>query len=65
MTQGYLRTPEAARYLSVGQSTLERMRIAGTGPRFRRLGTKIIAYAVSDLDAWANEQVLSSTSEAA
>lgn len=65
MTQGYLRTADAARYLGVGQSTLERMRIAGTGPQFRRLGTKIVSYAVADLDAWAGEQILSSTSQAA
>lgn len=65
MTQGYLRTPEAAKYLGIGQSTLERKRIDGTGPQFRQLGTKIITYAVADLDAWASEQILSSTSERA
>lgn len=65
MTQGYLRTPDAAKYLGIGQSTLERKRIDGTGPQFRQLGAKIITYAVADLDAWASEQVLSSTSERA
>lgn len=65
MTQGYLRTPEAARYLGVGQSTLERKRVDGTGPQFRTLGAKIITYAVADLDAWASESIRSSTSEAA
>ncbi|WP_183943339.1 AlpA family transcriptional regulator [Sphingomonas sp. BK580] len=63
--QGYLRTPEAAKYLGVGRSTLERKRIDGSGPRFRQLGSKIITYAISDLDAWASKQVLSSTSERA
>lgn len=63
MTQGYLRTPAAAKYLGVGQSTLERKRIDGTGPKFRQLGARIVTYAVSDLDAWASRQVLSSTSE--
>ena len=63
MTQQYLRTKGAAIYLDVGQSTLERMRIEGTGPQFRRLGSRIVIYAVADLDAWANENVLSSTSE--
>lgn len=63
MTQGYLRTAEAAKYLGVGQSTLERKRIDGSGPQFRVLGTKIVTYAVADLDAWAGQQVLSSTSE--
>ena len=63
MTQGYLRTPEAARYLGVGQSTLERKRVDGTGPRFRVLGSKIVTYAVADLDAWASESIRSSTSQ--
>lgn len=63
MTQRYLRTPDAAIYLGVGRSTLERKRIDGTGPKFRRLGGKIISYAVDDLDAWASQQVFSSTSE--
>jgi predicted DNA-binding transcriptional regulator AlpA len=65
MTQGYLRTAEAAKYLGVGVSTLERGRVAGTGPTFRRLGNRIIVYAVTDLDNWAGQQVLSSTSERA
>lgn len=61
--RGYLRTAPAAAYLGVGKSTLERKRVDGTGPKFRVLGSKIIAYAIPDLDAWASEQVLSSTSE--
>lgn len=65
MTQAYLRTPDAAQYLGVGQSTLERKRIDGTGPQFRRLGGKIVVYAITDLDAWASTDVLGSTSEAA
>lgn len=63
MTQRYLRTKDAAEYLGVGQSTLERKRIEGTGPKFRRLGSRIVTYAIDDLDAWASESVLSSTSE--
>ena len=63
MTQRYLRTKDAAAYLGIGQSTLERKRIEGTGPQFRRLGSRIVTYAIDDLDAWASENVLSSTSE--
>lgn len=65
MTEGYKRTPDAAKYLGVGQSTLERKRVDGTGPIWRRLGTRIVVYAVPDLDAWASEQIRTSTSEAA
>jgi predicted DNA-binding transcriptional regulator AlpA len=61
--KGYLRTAAAAAYLGIGKSTLERKRILGDGPRFRLLGTKIVVYAVEDLDAWASLRVLSSTSE--
>lgn len=65
MTQRYLRTADAAQYLGIGQSTLERKRIDGTGPRWRRLGTRIVTYAIEDLDAWAGNEVRLSTSEAA
>ncbi len=65
MTQGYLRTADAANYLGMGKSTLERARIEGTGPKFRRLGSRIVTYAVADLDAWASQEIRLSTSEAA
>lgn len=60
----YLRTGDAANYLGLGKSTLERKRVDGTGPQFRKLGGRVIVYAVSDLDAWADIQVYTSTSEA-
>lgn len=63
ITQSYLRTADAAKYLGIGQSTLERKRVDGTGPRFRRLGIKIVTYAVADLDEWASGSVHLSTSE--
>ena len=65
MTQRYLRTKDAAKYVGVGQSTLERMRIEGNGPLFRKLGQRIVTYAVDDLDAWASQEVRNSTAEAA
>ena len=65
MHKGYLRTGPAADYLDIGKSTLERMRIAGTGPKFRILGSKIVVYGIPDLDDFASRQVLSSTAERA
>jgi predicted DNA-binding transcriptional regulator AlpA len=59
----YKRTLAAADYLGIGQSTLERKRIDGSGPRWRRLGAKIVVYATEDLDAWAAQQIHTSTSE--
>lgn len=59
----YLRTPDAAKYLGISKPTLDRKRVDGTGPVFRRLGAKIIVYATEDLDAWAGKAVHASTSE--
>ena len=59
----YLRTHAAARYLGIGKSTLERKRVEGGGPQFRMLGSRIIVYAIEDLDTWASANVLNSTSE--
>jgi predicted DNA-binding transcriptional regulator AlpA len=47
----YLRTPEAARFLSLSGRTLEKHRIYGTGPRYSKLGGRVV-YRVEDLQAW-------------
>lgn len=64
-SKGYLRTAPAAAYLDMGQSTLERLRIAGTGPVFRILGSRIVVYAIDDLDAYASRNIRTSTTQAA
>lgn len=58
----YLRTPEAARLLAISPRTLEKHRVFGTGPIFRKLGGRVV-YAVSDLEAWAEEGTRRSTSD--
>lgn len=65
MLKAYLRTSEAANYLGLAKSTLERMRIRGTGPSFRVLGGKVVTYAVADLDEFANRDVRTSTTKCA
>jgi predicted DNA-binding transcriptional regulator AlpA len=57
----YLKTPDAAVYLGMGVSTLERLRVEGSGPRFHKLGSKAVRYRVDDLDTWAKPAT--STSE--
>lgn len=56
----------AARYLRVSPRTLERWRVNGTGPRYRKLGpgkrAKVV-YLLSDLEAWLAKHAYSSTSE--
>jgi hypothetical protein len=58
----YLRTPEAARFLSLSGRTLEKHRTYGTGPAYRKLGGRVV-YALEDLKAWADRGVKTSTSD--
>lgn len=58
----YLRTPEAARFLSLSGRTLEKHRCYGTGPRYSKIGGRVV-YRVEDLQAWAERGSKSSTSE--
>ena len=48
MLQRYLRTPEAARFVGLSIRTLEKHRIYGTGPRYSKLGGRVV-YRVEDL----------------
>jgi predicted DNA-binding transcriptional regulator AlpA len=58
----FLRTPEAARFLSLSGRTLEKHRIYGTGPEYRKIGGRVV-YALEDLQAWANLGAKNSTSD--
>lgn len=57
----YLRTPEAARFLSLSPRTLEKHRVNGTGPRYRKLGGRVV-YSIPDLQEWADRDIRISTS---
>ena len=57
-----LRTPDAARYVGLAESTLEKMRIYGTGPVYQKAGAKIIVYRREDLDLWLENGRRKSTS---
>ena len=58
----FLRTPEAARFLSLSGRTLEKHRTYGTGPAYRKLGGRVV-YALEDLKAWAERGAKTSTSD--
>ena len=58
----YLRTPEAARFLGLSGRTLEKHRTYGTGPRYSKIGGRVV-YAVEDLQAWVGRGEKSSTSD--
>ncbi len=59
----FLIQAEAARYLRLSGRSLERHRVAGTGPQFVKLGRRVL-YRHSDLDDWAASRTFRSTSEA-
>ena len=63
VTQRVLRTPEAAEYVGLSASTLEKFRLTGNGPVYQKAGSKIVIYRVEDLDAWLNAQRRNSTSD--
>jgi predicted DNA-binding transcriptional regulator AlpA len=52
----------AARLLGLSVRTLERHRVAGTGPRFVRLG-RLVRYREVDLADWVDAGLRSSTSD--
>jgi hypothetical protein len=52
----------AARLLGLSVRTLERHRVAGTGPRFVRLG-RLVRYREVDLADWVNAGLRFSTSD--
>jgi hypothetical protein len=58
----YLRTAEAARYLSLSPRTLEKHRTYGTGPAYRKIGGRVV-YAIADLNTWADVGTRTSTSD--
>lgn len=55
---------EAAGYVRLAETTLNKMRVAGTGPQFLKMG-KAVRYRRSDLDDWIGAKVVRSTSERA
>jgi hypothetical protein len=48
----FLNTAQAAFYVGLSHRTLEKMRLKGGGPRFRKHG-RYVRYHIDDLDAWS------------
>ena len=56
----YLTNDEAAAFLRLSPRTLEKQRVIGGGPRFRKFGRRVM-YAVADLEAWADARSFEAT----
>lgn len=48
----FLNTEQAAFYLGLSARKLQQMRVAGTGPAFRR-HSRYVRYHIDDLDDWS------------
>lgn len=59
-----MRTPAAAAYTGLAESTLEKLRLTGDGPAYMKVG-KVVVYDTADLDRWLVSHRRSSTSVAA
>jgi predicted DNA-binding transcriptional regulator AlpA len=44
------------RYLPIAKQSLARWACEGSGPRYIRIGGRIVAYRVGDIKAWLKEQ---------
>jgi hypothetical protein len=55
---------EAAAFLNLSPRTLEKLRVVGGGPRFRKFGRRVF-YALGDLEEWAALRICDSTSDPA
>ena len=58
----YLTNDEAAAFLRLSPRTLEKQRVLGGGPRFRKFGARVV-YAAADLRAWADSHTYGMTSD--
>ena len=59
----YLNTLQAANYVRLSHKTLEKMRVVGGGPVFRKHG-RYVRYHIADLDRWSMAHARESTSDA-
>lgn len=58
----FLNTEEAGAFLRLSPRTLEKQRVLGGGPRFRKFGARVV-YAAADLRAWADSRAYDMTSD--
>lgn len=57
-----MKTKEAAAFLGLGESTLEKFRHYGGGPVYEKLGRSVV-YDVNDLERWAAARKRANTTQ--
>lgn len=58
----FLNPKQAADYLGLKPNTLAKMRVYGSGPKYRKHGFRVL-YALQDLIDWSEQSSRRSTSE--
>ena len=58
----YLTNEEAAAYLKLSPHTLNKKRVIGGGPKFRKLGSRVV-YDIDDLESWIKARTCDTTSD--
>lgn len=58
----FLTNDEAAAFLRLSPRTLEKQRVLGGGPRYRKFGARVL-YAIGDLRTWADGRAYGMTSD--
>jgi len=58
----FLSTPQAAELLGISRKTLEKWRLVGGGPAFRKVG-RLVRYTSDDLQNWLDSRRRVSTSD--
>jgi hypothetical protein len=56
---------QAAAYTGVAYTTMQTWRYKGIGPRYSRIGNRIIRYSTSDLDSFLRERTVETTTPSA
>ena len=56
----HVRTPEAAEYLGISISNMEKMRLRGDGPCYAKLG-RLVIYSLMDIEDWVKARKRLST----
>ena len=62
VTRNYLNVRQAADFIGISKSSLDKQRLSGKGPRYLRVGSRIL-YRRDDIDAWLSRFEQSSTAE--
>ena len=59
----FLSTAQAAFFVGLSRRTLEKMRVQGLGPVYRKHG-RYVRYHIDDLEGWSKSRMKESTSDA-